>query len=200
MSNLDTELSVMESIASADGSSATLTQRDIASRSGLSLGMTNALLKRLAERGWIKLTRISTRTIRYALSPEGVTEIARRSAAYFRRSSRNADVYRERLESFILGELRKGIGTLVLVGSSELDFLLEYICERHGIVFLKSADFARACALARRPGVLLVTTAKEPEQAASGVKPVSLEDIFSGVRGYTIDSAPDRSADRGGHV
>jgi DNA-binding MarR family transcriptional regulator len=183
MNNIDTELSIMESIASSDGSSGSLTQRDIARSSGLSLGMTNALLKRLAERGWIKLTRISTRTIRYALNPEGMAEIARRSAAYFRRSARNADVYRERLESFALDELRKGIGTIVLVGSSELDFLLEYVCERHGIVFLKSADYARACALAKRPGVLLVTVAREAEQSASGAMPIRLEDILSGVRG-----------------
>ncbi len=182
MNNLDTELSVMESIAAADGSQGSLTQRDIASRSGLSLGMTNALLKRLAERGWIKLTRISTRTIRYALNPEGVAEIARRSAAYFRRSARNADVYRERLESFVLAEMRKGIGTIVLVGASELDFLVEYICERHGIVFLRSADYSKASALAKRPGVLLVTVAKEPENSASETMATRLEDILAGAR------------------
>jgi DNA-binding MarR family transcriptional regulator len=182
MNNIDTELSVMESIAAADGSAESLTQRDIARSSGLSLGMTNALLKRLAERGWIKLTRISTRTIRYALNPEGVAEIAKRSAAYFRRSAKNAEIYRARLESFALDELRKGIGTIVLVGTSDLDFLLEYVCERHGIVFLKSADYPRAYALAKRPGVLLVTVAKELELSGAGVNMVKLEDVFSGVR------------------
>jgi DNA-binding MarR family transcriptional regulator len=182
MSYTDTEFSVMESIAAADRGAASLTQREIARRSGLSLGMTNALLKRLADRGWIKLTRISTRTIRYALSPEGVAEIARRSAGYFRRSAKYAEVYRERLESFVLGELRKGIGTLVLVGSSELDFLMEYVCERHGIVFLKSADLDRACALARRPGVLLVTGAREGGEVEPGIGLARLEDIFAGIQ------------------
>jgi DNA-binding MarR family transcriptional regulator len=180
MNNIDTELSIMESIAAAGGSTESLTQRDIARSSGLSLGMTNALLKRLAERGWIKLTRISTRTIRYALSPEGVAEIAKRSAAYFSRSAKNAEIYRERLESFALGELRRGIGTIVLVGTSDIDFLLEYICERHGIVFLKSADYPKAFALAKRPGVLLVSTSSEPELPGAGANMVRLEDIFSG--------------------
>jgi DNA-binding MarR family transcriptional regulator len=182
MSKVDTELSILESIAAAGGSPGSLTQRDIASSSGLSLGMTNALLRRLAERGWVKLNRISTRTIRYALSPEGVAEIARRSAGYFRRSAKNADLYKERLENFALSELRKGIGTLVLVGSTELDFLMEYVCERHGIVFLKSGDLERARTLARRPGVLVVTASNEPEQAASDVATVRLEDIFLGVK------------------
>jgi DNA-binding MarR family transcriptional regulator len=183
MNRIDTELSVMESIAAASNSSECLTQRDIARSSGLSLGMTNALLKRLAERGWIKLTRISTRTIRYALSPEGVAEIARRSAAYFKRSARNAEAYRERLEAFVISQLRGGVGTVVLVGASELDFLLEYICERHGIVFVKSADLGRARAFAKRPGVLLLTATREQEGAEPGMNAARLEDIFSGVVG-----------------
>ena len=181
MINLDTELSVMESIA-ADGSSGSLTQRDIASRSGLSLGMTNALLKRLAERGWVKLTRISTRTIRYALHPEGMAEIARRSAASFRRSAGYAEVYRERLEGFVLAELRKGIGTLILVGSSELDFLLDYICERHGLVFVKSSDFEKAQALARKSGGTLLLAEREASPAAdSDVMALSLAQVLSGM-------------------
>jgi DNA-binding MarR family transcriptional regulator len=182
MNKSDTELSVMESIAAASGSAATLTQREIARSTGLSLGMTNALLKRLAERGWIKLTRISTRTIRYALSPEGMAEIARRSAAYFRRSARNAEVYRERLESFVLDQLHGGVGTIVLVGASDLDFLLEYICERHGVVFLKSADPSRTRVFAKRPGVVLVAAAKDYEGLEPGTNAARLEDIFSGVQ------------------
>lgn len=181
MDKTDTELSIMESIAAASGSDEVLTQREIARVSGLSLGMTNALLKRLAERGWIKLNRISTRTIRYAISPEGVAEIARRSAAYFRRSARNAEAYRDKLESFILGRHREGIATIVLVGASDLDFLLEYICERHGIVFLKSADFAGTRAFAKKPGVLLLA-AKDSELPAPGANVARLDDVFWGIK------------------
>ena len=182
MNKTDTELSVMESIAAASRGSEILTQREIARSTGLSLGMTKALLKRLAERGWIKLTRISTRTIRYALNPEGMAEIAKRSAAYFRRSARNAEVYRERLESFVLDQLRKGVGTIVLVGASDLDFLMEYICERHGVIFLKSADFSRTRIFSKRPGVLLVTAAKDIEQPEPSANVVSFEDVLSGAR------------------
>jgi len=183
MNGIDTELSVMESIAAASRGSEYLTQRDIAHSTGLSLGMTNALLKRLAERGWVKLNRISTRTIRYALSPEGLAEIARRSAAYFRRSSKNAEAYRERLESFILEQRRDGVGTIVLVGPSDLDFLLEYICERHGLVFVKSSDLGRAESLAKRPGVLLLSEAGAGGVSGGGRKIASLEEVFSGAAG-----------------
>jgi DNA-binding MarR family transcriptional regulator len=166
----DTELSLMETIYQADRSSERLTQRDLARSSGLSLGMTNALLKRLAERGLVKLTRVSAKSVRYALTAEGLTEIAHRTASYFRKASRDAERYRERIETFILETKRSGIRTVVLAGASEVDFLLEYVCERHGIVLVKSSDLERARLLGKRPGVMLVLSEKlrDTGMAASG--------------------------------
>ncbi len=156
MISVDTEYSLLESIEEAEASPQPLTQRILASRAGLSLGMTNALLRRLAGRGWVKLTRVSARNIRYALTPEGVAEILRRTAGHFRRASLNAERYRAQVESFISKEKRRGTSTLVLAGTSELDFLFEFLCDRHGIAFVKTADMDRARALARRPAVVLL--------------------------------------------
>ena len=153
-----TELSVLQSIYEAELASAKLTQREVARSASLSLGMTNALLRRLAERGWIKLTRASTRSVSYALTPEGVKEIARRTARFFRRAAQNADLYRERLERFLVSAKQAGASTVMLSGESEMDFILDYLCERHGLVFVKSADPERARSLARRAGVVLLVS------------------------------------------
>ncbi len=56
MASNDTELSLIESLGEAQCTQARITQRELASRTGLSLGMTNALLRRFAEKGWVKLT------------------------------------------------------------------------------------------------------------------------------------------------
>lgn len=156
METPDSELILLERIREAEGEANHLTQRKLARASGLSLGMTNALIRRLAERGWLSLTRLSTKSFRYALTPEGVAEITRRTVSYVRRSSRSANLYEERIESFVMAAKRSGVETLVLVGPSEADFVLEHACERHDLVFVKSADCERARNLARRPGVALV--------------------------------------------
>ena len=91
MITADTEFSLLESIGEAEGSQQPATQRLLASRAGLSLGMTNALVRRMAERGWVKLTRVSARNIRYALTPAGVAEILKRTAGHFRRAAHKAD-------------------------------------------------------------------------------------------------------------
>lgn len=145
----DTELAVLENLygsGKADSSRAP-TQRALARTAGLSLGMTNVLLKRFTEKGWVTVKRVNARNLHYALTPEGVQEIARRTYRYLKRTARSTALYRDLLEEHVLAAKREGVHTLVLAGPSDLDFILEYVCERHGLVFLKTADPGRARAL-----------------------------------------------------
>ena len=176
----ETELFLMESLDEAERTKARITQRELASLSGLSLGMTNALLRRFAEKGWVKLTRLSAKSIHYALTPEGVGEVARRTAGYFRRAARNADQYRTRIEQFVMKARADGARTLVLAGASELDFLLDFACDRQGMVFVRTVDHARAQAMAGRPGVVLLYSETSTLAADSGNTPsaFSLRDII----------------------
>jgi hypothetical protein len=100
--------------------------------------MTNALVKRFAERGWVKLMHISRRSLRYILTPEGMEEVLRRSIAYFTRAARSASLYRNKINDFVKMLPGKGFSTLVLEGPAELDFLFEYACDRYGLEFIKN--------------------------------------------------------------
>lgn len=53
------------------------TQRTLATKLGVALGLTNLYLKRLARKGYIKVTTISRSRIRYLLTPQGCTEKSR---------------------------------------------------------------------------------------------------------------------------
>lgn len=145
----DTELAVLENLYGSGKaeSSRAPTQRALARTAGLSLGMTNVLLKRFTEKGWVTVKRVNARNLHYALTPEGVQEIARRTYRYLKRTARSTALYRDLLEEHVLAAKREGVHTLVLAGPSDLDFILEYVCERHGLVFLKTADPGRARAL-----------------------------------------------------
>lgn len=174
----ESELFLMESLGEAERTQVRITQRELASRAGLSLGMTNALLRRFAEKGWVKLTHLSAKSVQYALTPEGVTEIAHRTAGYFRRAARSAEQYRARLEQFVMSAKRDGARTLVLAGASELDFLLEFACERHGLVFARTADDERARAMSGRPGVV-VLYAEDTDGRRAAQNAASLPEILS---------------------
>ena len=62
----DKELEILENIYH---SSSSVRQRDLAEIVGLSLGMTNAILKRLVKKGLLTVRKVNNRNIRYAVFP-----------------------------------------------------------------------------------------------------------------------------------
>ena len=137
---LDSELNLLENLYHAERKCLDLSQRELAAKVELSLGMTNALLRRFIERGWVKLTKINKRKIRYAITPEGVKTIAKMTVRYFTRAARNASVFRDITESFVRDIGAQGYTSLMLLGPEELDFLFDYACAKRGIRFLKPRD------------------------------------------------------------
>jgi len=131
------ELQLLEAIYN---NSPKVRQRDLAEIAGLSLGMTNAILKRLTEKGWITIRRLNSRNVRYAVTPEGMEEILRRSYGYFKRTIKHVVRYRTTLEQFTAELSREGYHRLILVGKSDLDFIVEHAAVKAGLMLEKRRD------------------------------------------------------------
>ncbi len=110
-------------------------QRDLARIIGLSLGMTNAILKRLAQKGLLQVQKVNNRNIQYAVSAKGMEEIAHRSYRYLKRTIKNVVYYKEAIDDLIQEIASKGFQRLVLVGSSDLDFIVEHLCHKHHLEY-----------------------------------------------------------------
>jgi len=115
-------------------------QRDMAEAVGLSLGMTNLLLKQLAEKGWMLIRKVNARNVQYVLTPEGLKELSRRSLRSLKRTIRSVADCRVQLEGLVTQVKRDGYPGLVLQGSSELDFVLEFLCGKQGLGFAHNAS------------------------------------------------------------
>jgi len=63
-----------------------ITQRSLARRLGVALGLINLYLKRLAKKGYIKLTTIPPNRMKYLLTPKGLTEKTRLTYEYLEHS------------------------------------------------------------------------------------------------------------------
>jgi DNA-binding MarR family transcriptional regulator len=127
----DRELQVLEHIAQAS----VVRQRDIARIVGVSLGMANSILKRLARKGLITIRKINNRNVMYAVSPRGLDQIARRSYRYLRRTIKNVVAYRRTIESLIALVASQGFDQVTLVDESDLDFIVEHACDEAGLGF-----------------------------------------------------------------
>jgi len=134
MNTSQEEVEILENIYHSD---ANIRQRDLARIVGLSLGMTNAILKRLAQKGWITIRKVNNRNIAYAVSPEGVEVIMRKSYRYFRRTIKNVVYYRRNIEKLVSEVVERGYDKLLLVGQSDVDFIVEHACNRYGVELLK---------------------------------------------------------------
>lgn len=81
-----------------------LTQRDLFLRLGMAQGLVNRYLRRLAQKGWIKLTTAPPKRMLYWLTPKGMTEKTRLTYEFvshtyklFREAHRNASNHLNRL-------------------------------------------------------------------------------------------------------
>lgn len=64
----------------------TITQRDLASKLGIALGLTNSYIKRLYKKGCIKIKNLDGKRLKYILTPKGFVEKARLTCNYMARS------------------------------------------------------------------------------------------------------------------
>ena len=85
-----------------------VTQRDLSRRVGVALGLTNLLLRNLAQKGYVRVTRASWRRWLYTLTPEGFSRKIQLTVAYIHRSlnhyQRVRQTLREELEPQALNE------------------------------------------------------------------------------------------------
>jgi predicted transcriptional regulator len=142
--NIDTEYIILENIYDSTHQEIPLRQRDLAQIAGTSLGMTNSILKRLAQKGWITVKKLNSRNIQYAVTLDGINEIVHRSYGYFKRTIKNVVSYKDSIDEIIQKAKRKNINAVLLIGVSDLDFIVEHACHRCGLSFLKTADTAKA--------------------------------------------------------
>ena len=133
------EIKVLENIYQ---SSPEIRQRDLAEIAGLSLGMTNAIVKRLAGKGFLTIKRVNNRNIHYIVTPSGIEAITRKSYQYFKRTIKNVVFYRESIEDLIISIKKKGYEGIILKGPSDLDFIVEHACRKSGLKYIKEDDLS----------------------------------------------------------
>ncbi|ADQ13535.1 winged helix-turn-helix transcriptional regulator [Halanaerobium hydrogeniformans] len=61
-------------------------QRKIADQTGFSLGLVNALIKKCAKKGLVKIKKLNSRNMKYILTPKGIKEKTKKTIDYVKKS------------------------------------------------------------------------------------------------------------------
>jgi DNA-binding MarR family transcriptional regulator len=101
-------------------------QRTIAVRSGISLGLTNLIIKKLIKKGYIKAKQLNQKKIQYILTPKGFTEKARKSYHFTLKTIGLFKSLREKLQEIISSERQNGAVEFVVLGNGELADMVEF--------------------------------------------------------------------------
>ncbi|HET7854694.1 MAG TPA: winged helix-turn-helix transcriptional regulator [Candidatus Methylomirabilis sp.] len=139
------ELELLTEIAKGQG----VTQRALAKKFGMALGLTNLYIKRLTRKGYVRIVNVKRSRLKYLLTPRGISEKARLAYQFMEYSlsyyTSLRETFRQRLSPLSLSGGRR----VLLVGSGEvaeiaalvlweLDLSLEHVVddEKAGSTFL----------------------------------------------------------------
>ena len=95
-------------------------QRDLARKLNISLGLVNSFIKRLAKKGYVKVTTIPKNRVKYILTPQGFAEKSRLTYEFIQYSLR---FYKKALVNIqdLLNEFERiGITKVVFYGANDL--------------------------------------------------------------------------------
>lgn len=148
-------------ILTAVGEGGATSQRALAARMGVALGLVNLYLKRLAHKGYIKVTEFpekpyARKRLKYLLTPKGIAEKTRLTYAYMDRSLAQYRLARQTLRETLADLHRQGKKRVALYGTGEAAELAYLTLREFGLepvgVFADggSATFLGAAARDRR--------------------------------------------------
>lgn len=109
------------------------TQATLAAQLGVAVGSVNWYLKRLIRKGYVKVTHLQRRKLKYFVTPQGLALKAHLTSQYMKASLR---IYRELRQEArkMLGEVQeKGYMALSLEGQGDAAEIFCLSCLEHGI-------------------------------------------------------------------
>lgn len=100
-------------------------QRIIAKSVGISLGLTNLIIKRLIKKGYIKIKEVLPRTIQYMLTPKGFAEKTRKTYHFTLQTIKTLEAIKANIQEIVTDVYKKGARGFVILGNGELASLAE---------------------------------------------------------------------------
>jgi DNA-binding MarR family transcriptional regulator len=116
------------------------TQATIASQLGVAVGTINWHLKRLIEKGYVKVRRAERRKLRYIITPEGLALRARLSIDYIQTSMGLYRLVRERSIKAISQVRKSGYNEVRILGDGDVAEICRLTCLDQSIKISESGD------------------------------------------------------------
>jgi DNA-binding MarR family transcriptional regulator len=119
-------------------------QRELAQKLNISLGLVNSFLKRLSHKGFFKLTNIPKNRIKYILTPKGIAEKTRLTYEYIQFSYRFYKDARMRLQKLFQDFRKNDDNRVVFFGAGDVAEIAYLSLQETSITLVAVADDVKA--------------------------------------------------------
>jgi DNA-binding MarR family transcriptional regulator len=115
------------------GQDSLVTQASLSDRLGIAVGSVNWYIKRLINRGWVKVSHLDRTRLKYDLTPEGVSVFTQRALQYMKSSLSVYRELREQVSHLTLDLKSQGVLIVYLGGDDERMDIMRLTCIEAGI-------------------------------------------------------------------
>lgn len=116
------------------------TQAALASGLEVAVGTVNWHLKRLIEKGYIKVSRVERRKLKYIITPEGIALRTRLTVDYIQNSFNLYRLVRERVLATLVELKKMGYHKARIEGNGEVAEICRLTCMEQGVVVVTDKD------------------------------------------------------------
>jgi DNA-binding MarR family transcriptional regulator len=110
-----------------------VTQAGLSAQLGMAIGSVNWYIKRLINRGYVKVSRLDRTRLKYDLTPKGMSLLTRRAMKYVQDSLAVYKQLRSRAKRVVADLKQRGIAHVFLDGDDEIMDILRLTCIEAGI-------------------------------------------------------------------
>ena len=104
----------------------TLTQRFLSHRLNISLGLTNAIIKNLIHRGWIKAKKDTGRKLLYIITPKGMANVSHLMYSRFQETLHYYHYTKDLLTAYLIKLYQQGEEAVNIYGTGQLAEITYY--------------------------------------------------------------------------
>ena len=130
-------LKILEAIDCQDSPS----QRDMAESLNISLGLINSFVRRLAKKGYFKITHLPRNRVRYILTPKGMAEKTRLSYSYVQLSYRFYRDARQKIRDLYQQLQMSNFKRIAFFGAGDLAEIAYLSLQESDLEFVGISDF-----------------------------------------------------------
>lgn len=116
------------------------TQRQLAGQLNISLGLVNSFIKRLARKGYVKITTVPKNRLKYMLTPKGLAEKTRLTYEFIQYSFDFYKTARKRIKTILHAAEKDGVRRVVFYGGGDLAEIAHISLQETGLSMVAIVD------------------------------------------------------------